>query len=357
MKPGCLLLLAGLMLAGCAVTGQPMGPAVQAPFIAAAPEAETGGAGQAIITPDGHALPLRRWLPEGAPKAAMLALHGFNDYSVSFELPASFWADAGIAVYAYDQRGFGAADQPGIWPGSRTLVADARTATRLVAGQHPGLPLFVLGESMGGAVALLSRTHRDDLADAPAIDGLILVAPAIADASAFPLYQRLGLRAVSLLAPGMRLTGEGLELQPSDNIEVLREMWYDPLTIKDARVDTLKGLLDLTIEAAERVSRIAPPEPGDPARAPVLMIFGGNEQVIPLEAVAALLGPARAQWRAFPAWRLGYYEQGYHMLLRDLEGESISADVLAWMHDRRAPLPSGADAGAWDRLLQAGSEG
>ncbi len=58
---------------------------------------------------DGARLPARVWLPPDgqAPAAVILALHGFNDSRDQWALPAPVFADAGIAVYAPDQRGFG----------------------------------------------------------------------------------------------------------------------------------------------------------------------------------------------------------------------------------------------------------
>src|SRR3546814_13687678 len=61
---------------------------------------------------------------DGPPAAIILALHGFNDYSRSFEAPAAYWADRGIATYAYDQRGFGQTPHRGLWPGAARLIAD-----------------------------------------------------------------------------------------------------------------------------------------------------------------------------------------------------------------------------------------
>ena len=58
---------------------------------------------------DGATLPLKSWLPDGKPKAVILALHGFNDYSNAFKDSGEEWAKHGIATFAYDQRGFGAA--------------------------------------------------------------------------------------------------------------------------------------------------------------------------------------------------------------------------------------------------------
>ena len=60
-------------------------------------------------------------LPTSGVKAVILALHGFNDYSNAFAMPARLWAERGIASYAYDQRGFGGA------PGLRPVQSDRAT--------------------------------------------------------------------------------------------------------------------------------------------------------------------------------------------------------------------------------------
>src|SRR5215472_13709919 len=83
---------------------------------------------EAFITADGRRLPLRWWLPAGRTRAVILALHGFNDYSSGFIAPATEWARDGIATYAYDQQGFGAAPEHGRWPGRAVLAADAAAA-------------------------------------------------------------------------------------------------------------------------------------------------------------------------------------------------------------------------------------
>src|SRR5919199_2038019 len=106
-----------LLLAACAAA--PQDPPALATQVATLGGAVATGSprleAQRFVTADGAVLPLRRWLPEGAPKAVVLALHGFNDYSNGFAAPGPEWAAEGIATYAYDQRGFGAAPQRGQW--------------------------------------------------------------------------------------------------------------------------------------------------------------------------------------------------------------------------------------------------
>jgi alpha-beta hydrolase superfamily lysophospholipase len=168
-----------LLLAACTPVVIPAGPVVTMPAVTDA----------ALVMPDGARLPLHRWLPDGPPRAVLLALHGFNDAAGNFmaESVAAFTA-AGIAVYAYDQRGFGAAPHPGIWAGAASLAADATEAARLVRARHPGVKLVMLGESMGGAVLVLAATG----AAPPPADGYVLMAPAFWGRADMPGPMRWG---------------------------------------------------------------------------------------------------------------------------------------------------------------------
>src|SRR5262249_52359622 len=111
-----LFLLMVLALAGCAPQLQPPRTDSAAPQLLA----------DRLIMNDGAALPLRQWQPAGEPKAVILALHGFNDYSLSFDAPARTWAAAGIATFAFDQRGFGATPYRGLWAGEDRMIEDLR---------------------------------------------------------------------------------------------------------------------------------------------------------------------------------------------------------------------------------------
>ena len=103
-------------------------------------------------------LPLLALAPDSAvaPSAVVLALHGLNDHARVFSAAAVLWAEEGIATYGYDQRGFGAAEQRGEWPGVAALVDDVRSALEQLARRHPGVPCSVVGHSMGAAVAAVA---------------------------------------------------------------------------------------------------------------------------------------------------------------------------------------------------------
>lgn len=331
MKRCAILLL--LLLTACAPRLQPVGTANVEPTL---------DADHAVMN-DGIVLPMRQWLPAGEPKAVILALHGFNDYGKAFEAPAKRWATAGIATYAFDQRGFGRTPYTGLWAGDRRMTDDLRTISRLLRARHPGLPLFLLGESMGGSVIMAAAVSNDP----PPADGLILAAPAVWGRETQGPVQSGFLWLAAHTVPWLELTGEGLNIRPSDNIAMLRELARDPLVIKETRVDAIYGLVDLMDLAYAATPRLPPRS---------LILYGSREDVMPDDAVLAML--RRLPHDADHGPRIALYREGYHMLLRDLHADLVLKDIITWIADPAAPLPSGGDAlatklveGNGDRLV------
>jgi alpha-beta hydrolase superfamily lysophospholipase len=308
-------------LGACAAQLQPMGQAVRAPALT----------DTAYETADGLSLPLRRWMPDGEPRAVVLALHGFNDYSFGFDKAARFLAANGVAVYAYDQRGFGASPRTSIWSSTETMVSDATTMLGLVIARHPQAKHFLLGHSMGGGLALIVATEKDFAARVPGgIDGLILEAPAAWSRDQLGLVPRSALWLARTFTPGAAFSGANLGIRPSDNIDMLRAYSRDPLVIKKARVDQIYGLVELMSEAAGRAAAMP---------APALVLYGANEQVLRANSVAAFQGAVPNDPRIHSL----VYAKGWHMLMRDLQGETVWRDVLAFIEDpARATLPSEA---------------
>ena len=310
------MVLAGLLLAGCGAVVTGLGPATVTARL------NDGD----IVTADGTVLPLAVWAPPPPvrPRAVIVALHGFNDYAHAFALPARFWASRGIVTYAYTQRGFGQSPTRLLWPGTQALVDDAATAVRLVAAQNPGVPLYLLGESMGGAVAITLMARPD----APTIDGLILVAPAVWGRADIPFPGEWLLDGMAFAMPWNRINApEGVQIKPTDNAAIMRELRDDPNVLKETRVDALQGLVDLMDEAKRAAAAI---------RCPTLLLYGLDDQLVRFASVQAIAAALR---QATPDFRRVDYAQGYHMLLRDLRGPRAWRDVDAWVRDARGPLP------------------
>ena len=72
-----------------------------------------------------------------------------------------------------------------------------------------------------------------------------------------PWYQRLALLVGAHTFPDMALTGRGLQIKPSDNIAMLRALGRDPKIIKETRVDTIWGLVNLMDDALSSASKLS----------------------------------------------------------------------------------------------------
>jgi acylglycerol lipase len=285
-------------------------------------------------TPPAHVageagLPRRDWLPDEPPRAVILAVHGFNDYSNAFAEFGAFAAERGIAVHAYDQRGFGANPAAGRWPGTQALISDLAAERARLGALHPDRPVYLLGESMGAAVILAAMASGATL-DA---DGVILTAPAVWGGDQLnPLY-RATLWVVARVAPGLKLTGRSLGVMASDNLDALRALSSDPLFIKETRVDSIAGLVELMDTAYAAAGALT---------GPALILVGERDEIVPPDSQIAMIERVRTT----PCTRV-VYPDGWHLLLRDLQRRVVWEDILAWIDG--APLPSGR-AGSCDAL-------
>ncbi|MGH7485079.1 MAG: lysophospholipase, partial [bacterium] len=267
--------------------------------------------GDRYMTRDGLALGLQHWDADH-PQAIIVALHGMSDYANAFAMPASYWAKHGITTYAYDQRGFGRSPNTGLWAGDDIMRRDLADFVDIVRAHHPRLPVYALGESMGGAVVMSAMA----LPMPPRVNGVILSAPAVWGWRTLPLTHRAALWLTGHSTPWWKLSGEGLHLMPSDNIPMLRALARDPLYQHRARADAVYGLVTLMDEGYDAAPRM------NGTRA--LFMYGEKDQIIPrapTEEVAAKLEGDVTVKR---------YPNGYHMLLRDLQAETVWNDVLAW---------------------------
>lgn len=296
---------------------------------------------ETFIAHDGAKLGLTVWSAEGttSPEHVIVGLHGMNDWANAFQLAAPFWAKHGVTTYAYDHRGFGRSPHKGLWPKEELMREDLRTAVDLTRARHPNAKLTVVGISMGAAVAL-SAFGSDA---PPKADALIASGPGLRGWGAMnPLYRAsLWLSAHTrpswVVTPPKRLPKSIVRVEPTDNIPVLQKMWQHPNMQRDNRIDQVYGVVSL-MENAHKGAKTLPSD------LPVLLSYGAQDYVIPPSGVrrTAKILPDHA--------RTVYYENGFHMLLRDLQSETVFADYLAFMRDPDAELPSGGPA--WDTVTK-----
>lgn len=301
-----------------------------------APQFDTGA--ETFVTFDGAELGLTVWEAVGEPEVVVVGVHGMNDWANAFFMAAPYWAERGVATYAYDQRGFGRSPNKGIWPKEELMREDLRTAVKIARARHPEARIAVVGISMGGAVAA-SAFGSDDVPDA---DMLVLSGPGFRGWGALPFAYKTSLWISARVRPGWVVTPPRrvVRVEPTDNVEMLREIWANPNMTRENRIDQVHGVVSLMETAHDRVGNI-------PADIPLFVTYGAKDIVIPPTAMA------RTARVLPPHTRSAYYENGYHMILRDLQAETVHADTLAFLRDPAAPLPSNAPPLPW---LEAGEE-
>ena len=347
MKLLTALFLALLSLAACAPVVLPAGPPIRQagiePFVAppmpwyawpsyalapSPPRPQPSGPlpEASLVMRDGTRLPLRVWRPEGAPRFVVVALHGLTDHGGNFMLEGGPLLTAGGAiVYAYDQRGFGWNRARGYWPGADTLIDDAREALGLIRALHPGVPVFLLGESMGGAVALAARPTD--------VDGVILSSPGVWGGRYLSELLRTLLWGVSHALGPLSVASGSTGITASDNMEALRRFSTDPLILRNVRMDMVAGVVELMDRAVAALPQCC-------GEVPVLLMVGGKDEVVPISIARRALRDAH-----FP--RVAYYADGWHLLLRDRIRADVARDILAFMANPRQPIPAEEAGRAW----------
>ncbi|HEX4078940.1 MAG TPA: alpha/beta fold hydrolase [Rhizomicrobium sp.] len=269
-----------------------------------------------LAASDGAEIPYRLWRAREA-RAAVLLLHGAFDYSAAFDEIGPRLARRGFTALAFDQRGFGATASRGTWSGASRMTQDACEAAGFLLGRmQAGGPLFLLGESMGGAVAM----HAAASGDVPQLKGLVLAAPG-ALASAFRQ------RVLALLAAAARgLAGDaelvferlsGWELTPAAAIRLIG----DPLVMRRIRPDMLCGMADLAFSSIAEAANV---------RVPALTMVGDRDEIIRRSCIRRLFDTLGGEktWRVVP--------EAPHLLLHWRRSNEVLREVALWMSARLA---------------------
>jgi lysophospholipase len=257
----------------------------------------------------------RSWPPTRAARAVIVIAHGAGEHSGRYEHVAQRLAGEGYAVHALDHRGHGHSG------GARALVdrmanvvEDLDKLVVLAAAEHPGLPVFLLGHSMGGAISLrYAIAHQDRLA------GLILSGP-LAALDAAPAPVRMAARVLSAVVPRAPAIAVDSSLVSRDP-EVVSAYNADPL------VHHGKLPVRTVAELAAAVDSF--PDGVGAIRVPALILFGTADGLCPprgAEMIAERIGSSDVTVKR--------YDGLYHEILNEPEREQVLDDILSWLAAR-----------------------
>ncbi|KAK0351408.1 hypothetical protein LTR94_025074 [Friedmanniomyces endolithicus] len=182
---------------------------------------------------------------------------------------------------------------------------------------------------MGGSVAA-AAFGSDDPPDA---DRVILLAPGVWGWSTQGLLNSTALNIAARTLGDVTVAPPDYiarEIHASSNTLELIRNGRDPQSILSTRFDTVYGLVDMMEASAQSLGRI---------RGDAILMYGAHDEVVKKGPMRlALRQAAREGGTLQTAW----YPDGWHLLNRDLEAEVVYRDVLSWLRDPKAALPSGA---------------
>ena len=258
------------------------------------------------------------WLPERDPRAIVVISHGLAEHGGRYQGLAERLVADGYAVYALDHRGHGRSD------GRRAnvdrfdyLVSDLGTFIGRSQREHPGVQTFLLGHSMGGAIALAVALRY-----ASNLRGLVLSAPALSAGDALPVFKLLVVRMLSVLAPdtgALTLPATAISRDPA----VVRAYEHDPLVHRGPiPARTVAELLQAMKVLQQRAHELS---------VPVLVQHGTADSLVPFAPVQAIyehLGHAKKR-------TLRNYDGLYHEVYNEPERERVIGDLLSWLAANR----------------------
>lgn len=251
------------------------------------------------------------WHPQATTKAIVILVHGLGVHSNIFDNVVEFLVAHNYGVYGLDLRGHGRS------PGQRGYInnwsefrEDLQAFHKLVGEKEPNLPVFLLGQSLGGTISLDYTLRFGDQ-----LQGLILFSPALA-VGISPLKIAIG-KILSQVKPRFSLD-TGIRLTTSSrNSELIKTLAKDPLR-------HTKGTARLSTEFLQTAAWIKTHT--EMLQVPLLILHGGADQIASPESSRLLF-----EQIIFADKERKLYPNSYHVLQNDLNYQEILADLGDWL--------------------------
>lgn len=301
-----------------------------------------------VTAADGAELFVRRWRPSAPPRLVIQISHGLAEHGGRYARLAEALTRAGHVVYANDHRGHGrTAPSPaalGFFAPSRgwaRCVEDLWQINRQIAVEQPGVPIVLLGHSMGALLCQDFIAQHGDILAGVVLAGSSGKPPpmaAVGKVIARLERLRLGRRGRSRLLDRLGFGDFNKQFEPART----KRDWLsrDPVEVDRYIADPLCGFVATTqlwIDLLGGMSRIARPSlhARIPKNLPIRLIAGGRDPVTGnLKALEQLMGA----YRAAGLNRLShcFYAGARHELFNETNRDEVTADLIAWLNDLRA---------------------
>jgi len=270
-----------------------------------------------LSTPDGERLSLRCFSASGPMRAVVVLVHGLGEHAGRYLALAERLQGWGFAVWAHDHHGHGqSSGARGGLPTELRLVDDLALVIDDARRENPGVPLVLLGHSLGGLVAasLVARGVRP-------VDALVLSSPGLDPG--LNGFQKALLALLPRLAPNLRV-GNGLD----DNC-----LSHDPAVVQAYRDDPLTHdriggrLARFLAHEGRTVQQAAARWP-----VPTLLMYAGDDHLVKPAASRAFAAAAAPTGKV----EAHCFEALYHEIFNELEAGPVFAALQHWL-DKRFP--------------------
>jgi alpha-beta hydrolase superfamily lysophospholipase len=261
-------------------------------------------------------VPYRSWLPQQKPRLVLLCVHGLGFSSQSYTGFGRVMASSGVAVYAVDVRGFGE------WINKKEnkvnfegCLTDLEQALKTLHKEYPGIPVFLVGESMGGAIALAATSRYPQL-----VNGLI---------SSVPSSDRYAKVKSSIVVGAHFLTNKDKPINIGPEVvsratanEALRKKWegekLNRMTITPRELKQFDDFMKGNYDAAALIER-----------APVLMLAGFKDKLVKPEGTIELFNSVSSKDKL-----LMVVGDGEHLMLEENQlTEQLLSLILDWLNN------------------------
>ena len=269
----------------------------------------------------------REWVPYETAENLVLAIHGYNDYSNSFDIPARFLSKFNIEMVAFDLKGFGKNLDNGEWFELNHHLNDLTHTIKKIKKENPKKKIYLLGESMGGAILFSLINKQKSLP----IEGVVFVAPAIWDFSKTNFLKSLTLRFFSKILPNFKISGKGVvNIKASNNTTMLKKLAADEFFVHKPTLKSLQGIIDLMDESFIDSKHYLQNPSYD-----TLILIPLIDEIVPRRPFLGLLDDELVKKNLDKNIKIGVYDNSYHMMLRDLQGNDVTRELKEWIFDKK----------------------
>ena len=290
---------------------------------------------------DRSRLYVNQWLPDGPPKALVMLSHGMAEHSGRYARLAEALCGAGYGVYALDQRGHGRTADEGTLglyaekDGWNKVVGDLASLNQHIGQQQPGVPIVLLGHSMGSYIAQAYLLHHSASLHGAILSGSNFQPVALYGAArVIARVERLrqGLRGRSALIEFLSFGSFNKAFKPTRT--AFDWLSRDPTEVDTYINDPLCGFrctnqlwIDLLggLQQISKASNLSQIDPGLP-----ILVMGGECDPVSegkrLKSLAHALREAGCQ-----NLQLNLYPQARHEVFNETNRDEVTADVLKWL--------------------------